>query len=77
MLILLPAFIRGRTPLHLSAWNSHLEVSLLLLQCGADVNAKDKEYLPPSSLLLLFLQVKTLSRQVHSFSFLQSTYCIA
>jgi ankyrin repeat protein len=30
-----------RTPLHHSASNGHLDVCRLLLQCNADVNAKD------------------------------------
>jgi hypothetical protein len=29
------------TPLHLSAENGHLEVARLLLQCNADIEAKD------------------------------------
>jgi hypothetical protein len=30
------------TPLHKSARNGHLEVARLLLQCNADIEAKDK-----------------------------------
>jgi hypothetical protein len=30
----------GRTPLHYAAWNGHVEISHLLLQNGAEVNAK-------------------------------------
>ena len=41
MLILLLVFRDGYTPLHYSAINGHLEVCRLLLQSGADVNAKN------------------------------------
>jgi ankyrin repeat protein len=42
MLILLLVFRYDRTPLHISATNGRLEVCRLLLQSGADVNARDK-----------------------------------
>jgi ankyrin repeat protein len=32
----------GRTALHLAAGQNHVEVTKVLLQNGADVNAKDK-----------------------------------
>jgi ankyrin repeat protein len=42
MLILLLVFRFDYTPLHRSAGNGKLEVCRLLLQSGADVNARDK-----------------------------------
>ena len=39
-LILLFSF-RDRTPLHYSAHYGHLDVCRLLLQCNADIDAKD------------------------------------
>ena len=36
------AFFSQSTPLHLSARNGHVEVCRLLLQCNADVKAKDE-----------------------------------
>ena len=42
MLILLLVFRYDATPLHYSAAHGYLEVCRLLLQSGADVNAKDK-----------------------------------
>jgi ankyrin repeat protein len=42
MLILLLVFRYDWTPLHRSAECGNLEVCRLLLQSGADVNAKDK-----------------------------------
>ena len=40
-------FYRQRTPLHYSAGNGLVEVARLLLQCNADVEAKDDVYCPP------------------------------
>ncbi len=40
MLILLLVFRDDQTPLHLSAINGQLEICRLLLQSGADVNAR-------------------------------------
>jgi ankyrin repeat protein len=37
------AFFSQSTPLHLSARNGHVEVCRLLLQCNADVKAKDEQ----------------------------------
>ncbi len=34
---------RGQSPLHISAQNGHLEICRLLLQCNADLEAKDHE----------------------------------
>jgi ankyrin repeat protein len=42
MLIHLLVFRDDETPLHASATNGELEVCRLLLQSGADVNAKDR-----------------------------------
>ncbi len=42
MLILLLVFRYDSTPLHYSAYNGRLEVCRLLLQSGADVNAKNE-----------------------------------
>jgi ankyrin repeat protein len=42
MLILLLVFRYDFTPLHYSAIHGNLEVCRLLLQSGADVNARDK-----------------------------------
>ena len=39
--VILLLFYRQRTPLHLSAYMGHLDVCRLLLQCNADVEAKD------------------------------------
>jgi hypothetical protein len=36
------SFSQG-TPLHWSAWNGRLEVTRLLLQCNADIDAKDSK----------------------------------
>ena len=44
--ILLLSF-RQITPLHMSTYNGHLEACRLLLQCNADLEAKDHESLPP------------------------------
>ena len=41
MLILLLVFRNDDTPLHCSAINGELEVCRLLLQSGADVNARN------------------------------------
>jgi ankyrin repeat protein len=35
------AFFSQYTPLHLSAFGGHLEITRLLLQCNADIEAKD------------------------------------
>ena len=40
--ILLFSFSQG-TPLHESAGNGYLEVTRLLVECNADIEAKDKE----------------------------------
>jgi ankyrin repeat protein len=42
MLILLLVFRNDWTPLHYSATHGQLEVCRLLLQSGADVNARNK-----------------------------------
>ena len=42
MLILFLVFSYDSTPLHYSASNDELEVCRLLLQSGADVNARDR-----------------------------------
>jgi ankyrin repeat protein len=42
MLILLLVFRYGDTPLHISALNGRVEVCRVLLQSGADVNARTK-----------------------------------
>jgi ankyrin repeat protein len=42
MLILLLVFRNVNTPLHISAAHGNLEVCRLLLQSGADVNAKNE-----------------------------------
>jgi ankyrin repeat protein len=42
MLIILLVFREGFTPLHCSANHGELEVCRLLLQSGADVNARNK-----------------------------------
>ena len=42
MLILLLVFRDDYTPLHYSSINGQLEVCRLLLQSGADVNARNK-----------------------------------
>jgi ankyrin repeat protein len=36
--------LRGRTSLQWPCWNGHLEVCQLLVENGAEVNAKDDEY---------------------------------
>ena len=36
--------LRGRTSLHWPCQNGHLEICQLLVENGADVNAKDDEY---------------------------------
>jgi len=36
---------KGRTPLHRSAHNSHVEMSQMLVGAGANVHAKDNEVL--------------------------------
>jgi ankyrin repeat protein len=36
-------FFSQHTPLHWSAAEGHLEITRLLLQCNADVEAKDDE----------------------------------
>jgi hypothetical protein len=38
--LILLLFFSQRTPLPFSAWNGHLEVCRLLLQCNADIEAK-------------------------------------
>jgi hypothetical protein len=39
--LILMLFFRNRTPLHLSALDGNLEFCRLLLQCNADIDAKD------------------------------------
>ncbi len=34
----------SRTPLHVSSFEDHVKICRLLVDSGADVNAKDKEY---------------------------------
>ena len=46
------------TPLHVTAVQGHLEVARLLLQCNADVEAKDNMYLPPILHYYCFYEVK-------------------
>jgi hypothetical protein len=41
--LILLLFFSQQTPLHLSAEKGHLEVCRLLLQCNADVEAKNEE----------------------------------
>jgi hypothetical protein len=41
--LILLFFFRQRTPLHFSSGNGQLEICRLLLQCNADVDAKDAE----------------------------------
>jgi ankyrin repeat protein len=39
--LILLLFFSQNTPLHASAYDGHLEVARLLLQCNADVEAKE------------------------------------
>ena len=41
--LILLLFFSEATPLHQSAGRGHLEVARLLLQCNADIEAKDSE----------------------------------
>ncbi len=45
-------FFSASTPLHYSAWQGNLEISRLLLQRNADVQARNSKYLVTPLLLL-------------------------
>ncbi len=62
-LILLLRF-RDETPLHLSAFNGHIDLCRLLLEFKADVNAKDIKYAPPPLLSLFFFSFELCLRML-------------
>jgi hypothetical protein len=61
--------IRQRTPLHLSAYDGHVEVSVLLWSAKADVNARDNKYNPYISMWF--------SKTVLQFTFHQAKHSSA
>jgi ankyrin repeat protein len=62
------------TPLHWSSQEGHLEVCRLLLQCNADTEAKDNQYLPPLIIIVVFYEAKLyLSKLIRLLSLSQGT----
>jgi hypothetical protein len=64
-------FIRESTPLHLSALHGRLETCHLLLQCNANLEAKDCKWLLPPSTQTFVSQYETPFALFDSFAFLQ------
>jgi ankyrin repeat protein len=62
--LILFRFFSQCTPLHLSAFQGHLEICRLLLQCNADIEAKDDMYLPLLHYYYCFHEAKLCLRKL-------------